>query len=214
MFSTNGHDIGGKDLSGKREDLTFIVRFNWKTSNHLKEAIQVLLAARLDAVCESNGMTSPRKKSEILDDQEFHRIRIMIASNPNTPPAVLNYLTRNAAESDVLERVAENPRSPVELLAVLAENEHARVRAAVAENLHTPEDVLAVLINDADPDVRYRLAENPNVGESLLEKLAADANPYVGHRASATLHRLQSGTIVSATFGNGVERSNGRASAR
>ena len=47
MFSTNGHDIGGKDLSGKREDLTFIVRFNWKTSNHLKEAIQVLLAARL-----------------------------------------------------------------------------------------------------------------------------------------------------------------------
>ena len=42
MIEINGLDISGKDSFGRREDLSFIVRFQWKTSDHLREAIQLL----------------------------------------------------------------------------------------------------------------------------------------------------------------------------
>lgn len=199
MIVTNGLDISGKDCFGRREDLSFIVRFHWKTPDHLKEAIQVLLAARL-----ASAETAPkpsRRRSVVLDDLEFEQIRMQIASNPNTPPAVLAYLAKNATPT-VLERIAENPRTPIELLSELASSPIAGVRAAVGENSATPLTVLEQLLTDSDADVRYRLAENPQMPLELLKRLSEDMNPYVASRAASTAARLRSGRILRGEFGD------------
>ncbi len=203
MFFMNGSEIGGKDESGRREDLSFIVRFNWKTSNHLKEAVQVLLAARLEHAAGSAGLkANVRSRSDILDDGEFTRIRLQIASNPVTPPSVLTYLSYHSCES-VLERVAENPRTPEDVLSRLSEHKAASVRQSVADNLNTPFETLAVLSEDENPDVRYRLSENPHTPEAILEVLVEDDNPYVSTRAQSTLRRLSAGLLVEADFSTG-----------
>ena len=101
----------------------------------------------------------------------------------------------------ILERIAENPRTPIYTLVHLAHSRHAAVRAALAENLNCDIQVLTVLQNDPDADVRYRLAENPHVPVEVLLALVADSNPYVHHRAVATLMRLAGGTVLTAEFG-------------
>lgn len=202
MIATNGYEIGGKDFFGRREDLSFIVRFQWKTSNHLKEAIQVLLAARLDECSTIEKLNKQlRNRSEVLDDREFQQIRLQIASNPNTPPAVLNYLARQG-DAKLLERIAENPRTPGETLERLAQSAIPSVRIAVAENAKTPSAILATLAVDFDADVRYTLAENAQLPLEVLSQLSDDSNPYVSHRASSTLHKLSatSATIVHHQF--------------
>ncbi len=208
MIEINGLDISGKDSFGRREDLSFIVRFQWKTSDHLREAIQLLLSSRLSGVVETEAICQRFSKrcSESLNDTEFEHIRMQIASNPNTPPAVLTYIAKHAG-SAVLERIAENPQTPTLLLDLLSKNEAASVRAAVGENLNTPEDVLDRLVADEDVDVRYRLAENPLLPRAVLLQLSEDGNPYVASRAASTLSRAAGGRLVRADFGDRGSRS-------
>lgn len=91
---------------------------------------------------------------------------------------------------NVRRRVAENCKSPPELLASLAEDENAEVRVAVAENPQTPAVLLQRLAVDGHADVRYSIAENPNMPEEILVLLCDDDNPYVSHRAQITLRMV------------------------
>jgi hypothetical protein len=192
-------DSESRDFYTRREDLAFIVRFNWKSSTHLREAIRVLLAARLDSSQTSEKVNPPRTGSDVLDASEFHSIRRIIASNPNTPPSVLWYLAKHSAP-EILERVAENPRTPLTALELLARCPKASVRAAVAENINVSPDILTILIADPDDDVRYLLAENPHTPEELLVALTEDPNPFVRARADKTLLRVQGGMVVAGDF--------------
>src|SRR5207237_932443 len=157
--------------------LSFIVRFNWKTSNHLKEALQLLLNARLD---DSGAWSAarPTRQPPLVEAGEYRQIRRIIAGNPNTPPSVLSYLSKDS-DPDVHTPIAENPNSPLGTLERLARCKSAKVRAAVAENVNVSPDILTVLEADRDDDVRYSLAENPHLPEELLVALTEDSNPYV-----------------------------------
>lgn len=208
MIEINGLEINGKDSLGRREDLSFIVRFQWKTSDHLKEAIQLLLSSRLAALVETESMCQPfsRRFSGTIDDVEFEKIRMQIASNPSTPPTVLVYIAQGAGPA-VLERIAENPQTPTTLLNLLSRHPVGAVRAAVGENLNTPEHVLARLVVDEDLDVRYRLAENPLLPHDVLLRLTEDCNPYVAFRAVATMSRAVGGRVVRGDFSDRKSRS-------
>jgi hypothetical protein len=194
----NTLDPDTRDFYTRREDLAFIVRFHWKSTTHLREAIRVLLAARIDDIRTS---TAPAElpSSNVLEASEFQSIRRIIASNPNTPPAVLAYLAKHS-EPDILERIAENPRTPLYALQLLAKCPKSSVRAAVAENVNVSADILTILIADPDDDVRYLLAESPHTPEELLIALTEDSNPYVSFRAEATLDKVQGGMVVTGNF--------------
>jgi hypothetical protein len=93
--------------------------------------------------------------------------------------------------SRLRERVAENPRTPITILARLASDRCPDVRLAIAENVNAPAGLLNILADDDDPDVRYGLAENSRLPAGILERLANDSNPYVACRASWTLARMR-----------------------
>lgn len=197
MMIVSGLGEGGQEFTSRREDLSFIVRFQWKSSCHLKEAIKLLISSR-----KQEGQTqSPEPAPEILDSGEFRQIRLIIASNPNTPPAVLVYLAAYGPQDpNILERIAENPRTPYCVLEKLARCDFANVRAAVAENVNATTDILTLLAADPEPDVRYRLAENPHLPADFLKGLTEDSNPYVRHRAALTMLRAKGGQVVEGSF--------------
>ena len=98
-----------------------------------------------------------------------------------------------SGDSAVRRRVAENSKTPAELLVALALDQDPQVRIAVGLNTTTPHTVLSRLVYDDDPDVRYWLASTSYLPRRLLIELMADPNPFVSHRAESTVLRVQAG---------------------
>lgn len=92
-------------------------------------------------------------------------------------------------------RVAENPKTPKEMLHELARDECADVRIAVATNPFTPAVVLDRLSKDEDVFVRIGIAQEVTTPEYLLKALCFDENPYVAAEAEKTL------TILGQRYG-------------
>jgi|SRR5277367_3414593 len=115
---------------------------------------------------------------------------IMTLSGANITSETLEQLIPHASVP-MLERIGENPATPVDILEKLVLWENAQVRAAVAENPCCPLPLMRTLAEDDSPDVRFRLAECPHVPIDLLEELAEDDNCYVAHRARRTIERVR-----------------------
>lgn len=202
MYSLNvDMDFGGRDDSGNRQDLAFIMQYQWQSPDHLKAAIQIVLSARLHESASRSGGDAKRTTTLAtkLQESEQRLVRKVLANNPNTPPAVLCYL---AATSDagIVADIATHPRAPRRLLSELASSAAAEVRQGVAENLHTPEFTLEILAFDAHPDVRYCLAENPRMPSHILKALGGDENPFVAAKSHDTLNRIEGGQVVTRRF--------------
>lgn len=111
------------------------------------------------------------------------------AGHPNASTAELWELGADNIDN-VRRRVAENPKSPQDLLDKLSGDENPEVRIAVAENPYASTDLLNILATDEHVDVRYSLAENPNLPIEILTLLLDDENPYVSTRAQKTLRMV------------------------
>ncbi|MBS1999563.1 MAG: hypothetical protein JSS86_24725 [Cyanobacteria bacterium SZAS LIN-2] len=92
----------------------------------------------------------------------------------------------------VRRRVAENVRTPTNILAKMAQDRDPQVRIAVGLNTATPYLVLSRMIYDDSSDVRLWLASTSYLPKHLILELAKDPNPYVSHRARRTAMLVQS----------------------
>jgi hypothetical protein len=93
----------------------------------------------------------------------------------------------------VRRRVAENPKTPADILTKMAVDKDSQVRIAVGLNSATPHVVLSRLVYDDDPDVRYWLASTSYLPVRILMELTADKNPYVSQRAERTVFLMEAG---------------------
>jgi hypothetical protein len=128
-----------------------------------------------------------------------NKIQWALVHNPDTSGDVLHELC-DVLPVFLLERVAEHRNAEPRTLVRLAMHLDSDVRCAVAENPRTPMDVLHFLLQDESPDVRYSMAENHNLPNELLEKLCEDENPYVSSRARKTLTRLETNKCIEGQF--------------
>jgi hypothetical protein len=139
------------------------------------------------------------------------------AGSSSCSPKLLCDLAKSEVDKIRL-RVAENPRTPISVLELLAKDTNADVRIAVGTNPSTPLTLSYVLACDADPNVRLGLADDVATRLELLERLAEDANPYVSQRAKQTKEIVLSknsapkkegfslGRLLRWTRKNGVKR--------
>ena len=107
------------------------------------------------------------------------------AGNQSCSPLLLEKLAHSEIDRIRL-RVAENPRTPMDILQLLASDKNPDVRVAVGTNPSTPAYLSYGIALDEDPNVRLGLADDVNTPVELLEKLMEDANPYVSYRAAQT----------------------------
>ena len=194
MYLTNECSIGGRQLDGMPEDLSFIVKYGWETPKHMKEAIRILLAARMAETEQQNF-----HQVETEAEHERSSAELRLAANPFCSSYVLDYLSKTSS-ARVCELIANNPRCSEETMERLAGHSHQDVRAALTENAYCSITILYRLTKDEHPDVRYRLAENSNLPDSILEELSEDENPFVAARAQETLQKLKSGSIIEVKF--------------
>lgn len=168
-------------------------RYFCESPEHIRQQLVEELRDRLHRSKEGKANCSFQLADVIEDsDDKVNKLARLVVRDPDAPASLLNRLA-GSADKEVLERIAEHPRTSAFTLAELARSEHHEVRIAVAENANTPIDALSALARDEHVDVRYRLAESPHVCVSLLLHLEQDENPYVSMRAGITLQRLDFG---------------------
>jgi hypothetical protein len=91
---------------------------------------------------------------------------------------------------DMREWVALNKTVPLEVLAVLAGDASASVRATVADKRRLSPTLFQSLSLDDDDVVRQRIAYNKKVPPHLLDRLAEDPSPMVREAARMRLRRV------------------------
>ncbi|HEY9773517.1 MAG TPA: hypothetical protein V6C81_06880 [Planktothrix sp.] len=107
------------------------------------------------------------------------------AGSQSCSPELLEAMAHSEIDR-IRVRVAENPRTPIDVLEILAMDKNVDVRVAVGTNPSTPPYLSYKLASDDEPNVRLGLAEDVNTPVEILDKLADDANPYVSHLAMQT----------------------------
>ena len=114
----------------------------------------------------SNPHTPPATLGKLAHSPYITVVR-EAAGNINTPPEVLGWLSLHADLSNICEKVAGNPSSPITTLSQLAQDTHSNVRLQIAMNGSTPLAVLELLIRDTNSEVAAAAAYHPAVPAAI-----------------------------------------------
>jgi hypothetical protein len=106
------------------------------------------------------------------------KVREGVASNPQAPVHLLEYLANDLAP-EIRQQVVTNVKTPVNILEQLACDRDDKVRASVASCANTPVKLLEPLAQDASGRVRQEVAQNPKTPVSILEQLIGDCDQEV-----------------------------------
>ena len=153
-------------------------------------------AVRQKLLVEAASVTThPLDIKEILADAiSAHDLEVLalLARNPNTSlknltliydacePHIADF---NPLEYVVFLALAQNERTPPDMLVALAKCQQSTVRLAVGTNPGTPNDTLKDLSKDRHNLVRYWLVSNPSIPRELLVQLASDPDELVQRHA-------------------------------
>lgn len=110
------------------------------------------------------------------------KIRLQVAQDWNTPPAILNKLTKDENKK-VRQAAASNPKITQKLIAKLAKDDDEYVRSGIASNHNIPSSILLELAVDRIWRVRLGVAQNKRVSAEILDKLITDRSKHVRHAA-------------------------------
>lgn len=108
-----------------------------------------------------------------------------IAGDPAAPAEFLRLLASERTAWIVLRPIIQNPNTPADVLAQLANDLNPEVRKGVAEHPNSSAETLAQLASDRWWSVRIQVAGNPNVPVDSLVKLSQDDDPDVSHAATS-----------------------------
>lgn len=122
--------------------------------------------------------------------EEYHRASHDTASLDTWLQVIEKY-------PDMRKWVAHNKTIPLEILAILAQDENDEVRRMVATKRKLDFTLFEKLANDSDEYIRQTIAINAKVPLILLEKLAQDPSPEVREYAIPHLEKLKNHPINS-----------------
>ncbi len=108
-------------------------------------------------------------------------VLLVVASNSNTPKAILEKLGRSQLESEPKLKIslAANANTPVDILEKLEREGGDAVRDRLAGNPTTPKHLLEKFAGSKRERTRELLASNPQLPESAIQLLVEDKNYYV-----------------------------------
>ncbi len=147
--------------------------------------IRVVGPATLDFLCQrypsagrrATETISEARRLDELSQDPHEEVRMAVASNHATPPAVLGRLARDR-NPEIRKAVTANPHISFALLEILAQDPSAAVRAEVARSPAIPPGILERLAQDPSRSVRHAVAKNPHINAPTLRILATSQNPH------------------------------------
>jgi len=120
-----------------------------------------------------------------LSDVDDMGSRWAVAKNHHTPSDILGKLALDEINL-VRALVATNPNTPVAILEKLFGDEKI-VRDGLSGNINTPIKLLSILADDSDKMVRMRVAENPSTSQEILKRILEDEDKDVQKAAQVNL---------------------------
>ena len=104
--------------------------------------------------------------SEVLQQLDLRKRQIqqLLASNPNTPIAILEKVSHS-----YYEKVIDNP---VFELLLLENRDRKFIKLCLAKSKKTSAATLEKLSCDCDPEIQREVARNPNISAKIIEKYA------------------------------------------
>ena len=128
---------------------------------------------------------------EAVDTNKESFEQYLLAGSPDVHCEQLTVLAEHSC-SKIRRRVAENPKTPPEILWSLSQDSHPDVRIAVAGNPGCDWATHERLIRRDDVQVRHGIAQSVHSPVHLLRVLAEDDNGWVRGEALRTLEILAS----------------------
>jgi hypothetical protein len=108
---------------------------------------------------------------ELFARSKEERDRIAVASNQGAPAEILALLA-NDLSAEVRATVAENPAVPPGAQVILSRDPNEDVRRNLAANAGLSAEVASIMENDREEGVRYALASNAATCEAVLTRFA------------------------------------------
>lgn len=153
--------------------------------------ILIELSKNTNTLVQGAVARNPRIPQELIEELSYQienwNVLKGIAANPVTPKDIAVRISDHF-QALKLEVAQNNTMMPQWWLDREAKNEDYRVRSAVARNTTTSAKTLASLVNDEDSEVRLHVAENENTPVTALKKLADPSERYASVRATVATH--------------------------
>lgn len=124
----------------------------------------------------SDFQYTPELVEVFQDDKKYHHLIEGMARDYRTPLDVLQLLATNSSKY-VRQNVALNRGCPPFLLSDMSDDKDPMVRSAVASNTRTPPKVLEKLSND--PDAALDVVQNGHTPASAYRTLSESDNPFI-----------------------------------
>lgn len=132
------------------------------------------LATDTNKICQAvaANLKTPIYILEQLATYEYWEVRCRVAQNPNTPIYLLKKLGKDKS-SDVYLGVLQNPNAPIDWLieAFDRSEESGLIRYTLAQNPSTPIYILAELARDYNTYICTEVASNPSSSPYILRVL-------------------------------------------
>jgi hypothetical protein len=150
---------------------------------------------------ESDCFTWISRRFMAFSEDAFIRTRVVEGREGAISPRTLKFLSEDedAIEAEehgsgfiydsVRTAVARHPKTPIEVLENLSEDDEPRVVDAVAGNINTPMHILELLAQEEvdlenangiwEGSIWITLAGNENLPAQLVEQFSVETNPYV-----------------------------------
>ncbi|MEQ9450500.1 MAG: hypothetical protein RJQ07_02850 [Pseudomonadales bacterium] len=180
------------------EDL--LVRQNVARNPNCPPQILKLLAEDKSlASCVAQNGNCPKNLLQDLAKEGDQAVLETLAANPICPGPLLKRLAKKSKltlrsyitgastslyRNRIGQALAQNPGTPIDLLAKLKEDPDELVRFYLVSNPACPKEVLVDLSVDRSSTVRRGVAENPKTPANLLRTLAEDAKYEVSARVA------------------------------
>lgn len=110
-----------------------------------------------------------------------------LAENPALPENEFRRLSQSLARS-VVEGIAKNLSTPIDLLGTFVNDPDASVREAVASNPRCPEDTILKLAQDEEMGVVRAVMGNPQVPAQVLESMSQHSSEEVRRATAQSPH--------------------------
>jgi len=129
----------------------------------------------------------------LLENSDRRFLKLCLAKSTKTSAETLDKLSGESS-LEICREVARNNNTPadefIKLANKRAEHHDFSVRSTIASNSKTPVDILASLAQDSDFNVRRAVASNPNTPVIVLEKLLHDARQSVRQASTKNLKNI------------------------
>jgi hypothetical protein len=155
---------------------------------------------------QAGTYADPKRLQSLEKNIETTLLKLRDPENPKNLKNIRNFLSSINNDTTIRMKVAAHPKTPKNLLRMLANDKEAGVRYEIAQNKNTPVDILEMLFKLEPAFIGKVIAQNPNANANLLQTIAYNKNTSEKTKEDIAEHPNASKDLLQALAKDKSER--------